>query len=101
MTYFIRNIPGLTSILIPLDDYLTEHFIPAITEGHILSEADNRKLISLPVRFGGLGIPIYQEICTREYENSRKVTLPLTPRIVEQEQEYTHNKEREKKIDLD
>ena len=100
MTYFIRTIPGLTSILKPLDDYLTEHFIPAITEGHILSEAD-RKLISLPVRFGGLGIPIYQEVCTREYENSRKVTLPLTPRIVAQEQEYTHNKEREKKIDLE
>ena len=37
MTYFIRTIPDLTNILKPLDDYLTEHFIPAITEGHILS----------------------------------------------------------------
>ena len=31
MTYFIRTIPGLTSILKPLDDYLTEYFIPAMT----------------------------------------------------------------------
>ena len=100
MTYFIRTIPDLTDILKPLDDYLTEHFIPAFTEGHILSEAD-RKLISLPVRYGGLGIPIYQELCTREYNNSRKVTAPLTPRIVSQEQTYVYSKTRERQIDME
>ena len=100
MTYFIRTIPDLTNILKPLDDYLTEHFIPAITEGHILSEAD-RKLISLPVRYGGLGIPIYQELCTREYNNSRKATSPLTPRIVAQEQAYVYSKTQERQIDTE
>ena len=100
MMYFIRTIPDLQDILKPLDDYLTEHFIPAITEGHILSQAD-RELISLPVRYGGLGIPIYQELCTREYENSRKVTSPLTPKIVAQEETYSHDKAREKQIDIE
>ena len=98
MTYYIRTIPNLAPILKPLDDYLTENFIPAITEGHILSEAD-RKLISLPVRYGGLGIPIYQEVCTREYEFSRKATFSLTPRIVAQEQTYSLNRAHEKQID--
>ena len=100
MTYFIRTIPHLCEILRPLDEYITNYFLPAITEGHVLSEAD-RKLLSLPVRFGGIGIPIYEELCTREYENSRKVTSPLTPKIVAQEEQYVYDKVREKKIDAE
>ena len=49
-TYFIRTIPSLTNILKPLDECINNKFILAITEGHVLSEAD-RKLLSLPVRF--------------------------------------------------
>ena len=66
------------------------------SEGHILSDAD-RKFISLPVRLGGLGIPIYQEISTCEYEFSRKGTSLLTPRFVAQEQTYVIDKVNEKK----
>ena len=98
MTYFIRTIPDLVEVLKPLDDVIDNKLIPAITEGQIISTAD-RKLLSLPVRLGGLGIPIYQEDCTREYENSRKVTQLLTPKIVAQEERYEHNREREREIE--
>ena len=98
ITYYIRTMPNMSENIRPLDEYLTNHFIPAITEGHILSDAD-RKLISLPVRLGGLGIPIYQEISTCEYEFSRKGTSLLTPRIVAQEQTYVIDKGNEKKIE--
>ena len=54
LTYFIRTIPDLAEILKPLDDYINDHFLPALTEGHILSDKD-RRLLSLPVRLGGLG----------------------------------------------
>ena len=72
--------------------------IPAITEGQIISAAD-RSLLSLPVRLGGLGIPVYQEECTKEYQNSRKVTELLTPKIVAQELHYEQDRRREKDID--
>ena len=98
MTYFIRTIPSLTDILKPLDECINNKFIPAITEGHVLSEAD-RKLLSLPVRFGGLGIPIYQDLCAKEYDNSRKATQSLTPRIVAQEHEYNLDRNRERQIE--
>ena len=81
VTYFIRTIPELSSVLKPLDDVLNQKFIPAITEGHVMSAAD-RELVSLLVRFGGLGIPVYQELCDKEYENSRKATKLLRPKIV-------------------
>ena len=90
MNYYIRTIPNLSNLLKPLDDVLTQFFIPAITEGHILSELD-RKLISLPVRYGGLNIPIYQDLCVKEYEKSRKTSQILTNNIVNQENQYVHD----------
>jgi len=90
MNYYIRTIPNLSNLLKPLDDVLTQSFIPAITEGHILSELD-RKLISLPVRYGGLNIPIYHDLCVKEYEKSCKTTQLLTNNIINQEKQYVHD----------
>ena len=98
VTYFIRTIPELSSVLKPLDDVLNHKFIPAITEGHVMSAAD-RELVSLPVRFGGLGIPVYQELCDKEYENSRKATQLLRPKIVAQDAQFEHNQVREREIE--
>ena len=98
VTYFIRTIPELSSVLKPLDDVLNQKFIPAITEGHVMSAAD-RELVSLPVRFGGLGIPVYQELCDKEYENSRKATQLLRPKIVAQDAQFEHNQVREREIE--
>ena len=98
MTYFIRTIPSLADILKPLDECINNKFIPAITEGHVLSEAD-RKLLYLPVRFGGLGIPICLDLCAKEYNNSRKAIQSLTPRIVAQEHEYNLDRNRERQIE--
>ena len=100
MTYFIRTIPNLADILKPLDDCIDNKLIPAITEGRVLSEAD-RILVSLPVRYGGLGIPIYREMCAPEFENSKKATQTLTSRIVAQESEFQNDQERERKVQKD
>ena len=98
MTYFIRTIPNTAEILKPLDECLDNKFIPAITEGHVLSAAD-RKLLSLPVRYGGMGIPIYQEICSDEFDYSRKATEILKSKIVAQEREFVSDPAREKEIE--
>ena len=80
MTYFIRTIPNLSAILKPLDDEIDSKFIPAITEGHQCSD-EERKLLSLPVRLGGLGLPIFSELCEREYRNSVRATQQLSENI--------------------
>ena len=51
-------------------------FIPAITEGHFCTP-DERLLLSLPVKKGGLAIPIFAEIADFEYENSQLATHQL------------------------
>ena len=51
--------------------------IPAITEGRLCSD-DDRTLLSLPVRLGGMGIIIPTQIADEEFENSCKMTLNLT-----------------------
>ena len=89
MNYCICTIPKLLNLLKPLDDVLTQFFIPAITEGNILSEL-NRKLIALPVRYGGLNIAIYQDLCVK-VQNSRKTTQLLTNIIINQEKQYFHD----------
>ena len=97
VTYFIRTIPNLSEILKPLDEYIDNYFLPAITEGHVLNNND-RKLLSLPVRLGGLGIPIYTDLCQKEFENSLKATEILRPNIVSQEQIYIANRQAESAI---
>ena len=94
----MRTIKKLNQVLKPLDDYIDQHFIPAITEGHIAS-SDERKLLSLPAKLGGLGIPIYTEICEREFNNSLKATQLLRPNIVAQQPIYTVNRDAEKEIE--
>ena len=98
VTYFMRTIPNLSNILKPLDDYIDDHFIPALTEGHALGD-NERRLLSLPVRLGGLGIPIYSDICQKEFENSVRVTEMLRSKIVSQEQRYIVDRKAEREVE--
>ena len=100
ITYFIRTIPNLTQVLKPLDDIIDQKFIPAITEGHYCSELE-RQLLALPVRLGGLGIPIFAELSEREYENSRKATQELRTKILTQEDELLIDKIRAREIETE
>jgi hypothetical protein len=52
-----------------VDEIINGSFIPAITEGHFYSP-EERQLLSLPVCFSGLGIPIFGEIGEREFNFS-------------------------------
>ena len=69
-----------------LDQVITNELIPAITDGPVVS-SEERVLLSLPVKLGGLGIPIFAECCKTEYQNSLLVCivsklLPLLLRTV-------------------
>ena len=65
LTYHIRTIPSVSQLLVPLDDIITNKLIPALTDGHICSDSE-RVLLGLPIRMGGLGVPIFSKIFDRE-----------------------------------
>ena len=95
MTYYMRTIPNLSTEMKPLDETVDHEFIPAITEGHHCSQ-DERRLLSLPVRLGGLGIPIFSELCEREFQNSARATKQLSQKIQDQVSEFDIDLQKEK-----
>ena len=75
--YFMRTIPDISSLLLPIENKIRNRFIPAITGGRMCKE-EEQKLLSLPTRYGGLAIPIFHEQTEVEYNNSRRITTELT-----------------------
>ena len=53
-TYFLRTLPDITDLLAPLERAISEVLIPAITNHRVTIE--ERNLLALPVRMGGLGL---------------------------------------------
>ena len=82
-SYFLRTIPGMEKYLEPLDKVINEKFLPALF-GTPISPID-RELFSLPIRAGGLGIPIYTEKASSDFEASMKITAPLVTIMILQE----------------
>ena len=80
-TYFLRTIPGIEKHLQPVEEIIKHRLIPAITGGHLVNE-NERMLMSLPPKFGGLGIRIITEIAQQEYRNSKKMTNKLRNKIL-------------------
>ena len=99
LTYFMGTIPSLGELLKPLEDVIRFNFIPAITGGHLCSDND-RILLSLPVRFGRLEIPLFHNDAKYEYQNSRNFTSSLTQSIKNQYQIYSVNETKQKSIKL-
>lgn len=70
----MRTIDNISEYLQPIEEVLYNEFIPAITGGRICSDVE-RKLLSLPVKLGGLEIEIITETCSKKYEASRRKLL--------------------------
>ena len=87
LTYFKRIALSLGELLKALEDVIRFHFLPAITGGHFCSD-NERILLSLPVRFGGLAIPLFHSDGKYEYENYRNLTPSLTQLIKYHYQTY-------------
>ena len=95
-TYCMRTIPNIGDLLKPIDEIILTKFIPAITGGIVINDLE-RKLISLPVKYGGLGLPVYSELSDREYENSILITEHLRNNIIQQVRQYCHDPDINKK----
>ena len=99
-TYFLRTIPGITDILKPLDEVFRHYFLPALFGGHIVNDIE-RELISLPPRFGGLGIKIVHQNANFEYENSQKMTANLKSSILKQDMNENEQSKTKQQIKSD
>ena len=76
----MRTIPNISSHLKRLDKIITTKFI-LVTDGINCSDIE-RKLMSLPPKLGGTGIPRFCDIPDREYEFSQMLSNDLTSKII-------------------
>ena len=90
-TYFMRTMPDINTQFALIEETIRNRFIPATTGGHVCSNLE-RELFSLPVRYGGLGIPDFIKLSSLEYDNSRKITSSLASAIKDQVTTYEINK---------
>ena len=86
-----RTISDISNLFQPLEDVIREKLIPAIV-GRTVSEVE-RRILALPVRFGGIGIPNPVETADIEYEASIKITANLKQLIYYQQQSLEHYNE--------
>ena len=64
----MRTIPDISYQLEKIEALILTKFIPAITGG-IYVNPDERYLLSLPAKCGGLGLPIFSELTDIEFQN--------------------------------
>ena len=92
MSYHIRVLPNIDHLLSKLDQIIDTKFIPAITDGHICT-TEERLLLSMPIKRGGLSIPIFGKSCKNEYTNSRLACDQFIQNIKAQTTEFVFNDE--------
>ena len=79
-SFLSRTVPGIGPLLHPLEIVLRTLFIPAVT-GLSPPNNETRQILSLPARFGGLGLSIPELDAAVEYESAVKVCRPLSEQI--------------------
>ena len=87
-SYLIRTIPNSKEQLQPLEDTIRKKFIKSILNGYECNDTE-RQLLSLPPKFGGLGIPNVVTIADDEHNNSRKISALNVNLIKNQTQLYS------------
>ena len=83
-TFFQRTIGGIENYLQPVDEILTEKFIPKLF-GSDTPEANLRELYALNPSEGGLGIPSVSKEARNQYSASVLLTKPHVMSIMNQD----------------
>ena len=82
-TYFMQTVPDISSLLRPLDNAVDE-FIKILFNNYDFN-AIERKLWSLLVCMGGMGLVIPSDIADDQYTNSRMINKQLTAKVLKQQ----------------
>merc|ERR1712121_557990 len=100
-TFLQRTVHDISELFQQLEKAISENLIPTIC-GRLVTE-DQRRILSLPYRYGGLGIRNPVKTADREYTSSLGVTESLTNLICQQNPDITkldREKQKEKKKEL-
>ena len=73
-----------------LEDVIRQTFIPAITGRRTITD-EERDLFSLPVRDGGMRIPILLQISSQQRSLSQKIYSRLVETVVRQQKVFDPN----------
>ena len=95
--FFLRTVPDKADYLLPIEEKLRSRFIPAITGGHICSDAE-RALLALPVKFGSLGLQNLFEVANTELLSSKEITRELYENLITQNKDFQIYSEKTKTI---
>ena len=98
--FVMRTIPDISSLLTLLENSIKTTFLPALLRYPTI-EDDERALLELPPRLGGMGITFSEKLAVVENLNSLNLTRSLTEKIVAQDphgviDQSVVNEEREK-----
>ena len=85
-TYVQRTIPNISRLFAPLEEAIRENFIPALI-GRKISDLE-RRILALPVRLGGIGIPNPTITADTEYGISASITKNLADAIIFQVKDF-------------
>ena len=100
LNYFMRTVPYVSQFLYLLEEAVRNKFFSGITGCYICMD-NERQLLSLPTRYCGLAIRIFYELAETEFENLHKITLDLTPLIINQSSQYNINESKAKQLKQD
>ena len=82
-TYHLRCSPCALPLLANLDRAINERWIPTLLGDAILPMGiEERELLSFPVRFGVLAVPILADSAIVEFAASAKITKPLVQQLL-------------------
>ena len=84
-TYFLRTIPDIEDLLQPLDETIRSVLIPTLLNDTISNQ--DRRILELPVRLGGLGIVNPSTEAKSNHQYSKRIKRPLTKHTIEQKHE--------------
>ena len=82
LNYMMRTLDSIETNLAPIEEVINNQLIPALLEGRTVNE-NERELLSLPVKLGGLGITNFTKIAKFEYDTSRSLTQKLREKITD------------------
>ena len=84
-SYFLRTLAGIDKYLQPLDDIITNTFIPTLLGSNISDQ--ERDLFALPIKQGGMGIEKLVSKAEDDFTASKIMTAPLVAIMALQSEE--------------
>ena len=92
----MRTVPCIADIFLRLDAEI-DNFVATLFAGHEIT-AEERKIISLPVRLDGLGITIPSMISDQRYDDSLQITKHIKDNVVNQTEHLNLDSDKIKKV---